>query len=191
MLQATIGDAGPRIGRVPRAGGRSRRIGAPALALLAAGCTLLTATPPSVEVQAVQLRGVGLLDQSLAVALCVTNPNDAELGFRRVTVGVDVNGAPLAESTSEAGVRLPPRASTLVPFSVVTTVRNLGPQLLGVLRTGGVDYRLHGTVQLTGALALTLPFSRSGRLDLLAAGQDALADAAAPTATRCDASPAI
>lgn len=69
--------------------------------LLASACALLTATPPQVEVQAIELRGLGLLDQALGVALCVTNPNDAELDFRRVQVAVDVAGAPLAEGASE------------------------------------------------------------------------------------------
>jgi hypothetical protein len=35
------------------------------LALAAADCILLTATPPSVEVQQVELRGLGLFDHSL------------------------------------------------------------------------------------------------------------------------------
>ena len=161
--------------------------------LAASGCelaTLATAMPPSVEVQQVQLRGVGLLDQTLGVSLCVTNPNDAALNFRRVTVAVDANGAPLADGASDTAVLLPPRASTVVPFTVVTTTGNLGPQLLGVLRTGGVAYRMHGSVQLTGALALTLPFSHSGRLDLVTAGQGLLADVAAPSGTRCGPAPA-
>lgn len=138
--------------------------------------------------QQVELRGGGLLDQVLAVALCVANSNDAELAFRQVVVAMNVSGAPLANSASDQGVRLPPRSSVLVPFMVVTTTRNPGSQLLGVLRTGGVDYRMHGTVQLTGALAVTVPFSHSGRLDLLAAGGGLLADAAAPTTTRCETS---
>ena len=164
-----------------------RHLAVLAAALLAAGCTLLTATPPQVEVQRVELRGGGLLDQVLAVSLCVTNPNDAELAFRRVTVSVDVSGAPLADSASDDAVRLPPHSSVVVPFTVVATARNLGPQVLGVLRTGAVDYRMRGTVQLTGALAVTLPFSRSGRLDVLGAGGDLLADAASPGGTRCGA----
>ena len=143
---------------------------APLLPLLAAGCALATAMPPEVEVAAVELRGLGLLDQALGVTLCVSNPNDAELSFRRVTVGLEVAGAPLADSASETPVRLPPRSSVLVPFTVATTVRNLGPQVLDVARTGGVEYRVRGRVQLDGALAVALPFSRSGRLDLLAAG---------------------
>ena len=125
-----------------------RQVAVLAVALLGTGCTLLTATPPQVEVQRVELRDGSLLDQVLAVSLCVTNPNDAELAFRRVAVAVDVSGTPLADSASDSAVRLPPRSSVLVPFTVVATTRNLGPQLLGVLRTGGVDYRMHGTVQL-------------------------------------------
>ena len=141
-----------------------------ALALLAAGCALATATPPKVEVAAVELRSLGLLDHTLRVTLCVSNPNSTEFSFRKVTVALEVANAPLAESTSEAQVRLPPLSSVLVPFTVDTTVRNLGPQLWDVVRSGGVEYRVHGSVQLDGVLAISLPFSRVGRLDLLAAG---------------------
>jgi len=73
-----------------------------------------------------------------------------------------------------------------VPFTVVSTVRNIGPQLLGVLRTGAVDYRLHGTITLE-TLGITVPFSRSGRLGLFTGGQQLLADAVAPRALRCTA----
>ena len=113
------------------------------------------------------------------------DPNDVALDFRRVAVAVDVAGMPLANGASKTAVRLPPHSSTLVPFVVAATERSFGPQLLGVLRSGGVAYRLHGSVQLAGALALTMPFSRSGQLALLAVGQDLLADAAVPGGTRC------
>lgn len=156
------------------------------LVSFASGCSLLTAKPPQVEVQSVTLRGVGLLDQMLAVELCVSNPNDAALDFRSVTAGVDVNGTTFAEGASETAVLLPPRSSTLVPFQVVTTVRDLGPQLLGVLATGGVDYRIHGTVQLTGAVSIAIPYSHRGRLGLLAAAQNALTHAASPEDTPCN-----
>jgi len=63
-------------------------------------------------------------------------------------------------------------------------VRNLGPQLLGVARTGAMDYRLHGTVTLD-TLGITVPFSRSGRLGLLTGGQQLLVDAVAPAALHC------
>ena len=138
-----------------------------ALAATAAmqGCALITATPPSVDVLDVRLIGLGLTEQQLAFTLCVTNPNDDELAFRRVTTTVDISGSALAEGVSDLPIRLAPHSSTAVPFTVVTTVRNLGPQLLGIFRSQGIDYRVHGTVTLGGGLALTVPYSRSGRLD--------------------------
>ena len=133
---------------------------------------------------AVQLRGVGLLNQTLGVTLCVTNPNASELAFRRIQVAVDAAGGLLAEEASEAPVRLPPQSSVLVPFTVVSTVRNLRPQLLGVLATGSVEYRVHGSITLD-TLGIAVPFSRSRRLGLLTAGRELLADAIAPASLRC------
>ena len=141
-----------------------------ALALVTAGCALVTATPPSIEVMDVRLVGIGVTEQQLAVTLCVTNRNPDELGFRRVTANLDLSGAPLATGASDFSVQLPPLMSTKVPFTIVTTVQNLGPQLLGVIQTGTVNYRIHGTVALQGAFGITLPYSRSGRLDLIAGG---------------------
>jgi len=93
--------------------------------------------------------------------LCVANPNTSELTFRRIQVAVDAAGSPLADGASEVPVRLPPQSSVLVPFTVVSTVRNLGPQLLSVLRAGAVDHRLHGSITLD-TLGITLPFSHNG-----------------------------
>ncbi len=162
----------------------------PAAAALAAaaaltGCALATATPPSVDVLDVHLTGLGLTEQQLAVTLCVTNLNASELAFRRVSADFDVSGSPLAAGVADLAVRLPPLSSTVVPFTVVTTVQNLGPQLLGVLRTGSVDYRVHGTVTLQGSFGLTLPYSRSGHLDPLATGLGLAASASDPAPSRC------
>ena len=159
------------------------------LACLAASCTLLTATPPSAEVVRVELRSADLLDQQLGVTLCVTNPNDSTLAFRQVRVAVDIAGAPLADSVSETPVTLPPHSSVPVPFAVALTQRNLGTQLLDVVNSGALAYRVHGSVQLTGSLGITFPFSRSGRLDLVSGGAGLLADATAPAANRCQAVP--
>ena len=164
----------------------SRWVAGEFVALLAAGCASLTATPPQVEVRSVTLRGVGLLDQALEVELCVTNPNDALLDFRGVTAGVDVGGMAFAEAASEAAVMLPPHSSTLVPFEVVTTLRNLGPRLLGIFKSGSVDYRIHGAVELTGALHMSITYSHGGRLSLLSAAQEALGDSATPRYTHCE-----
>ena len=151
----------------------------------ASGCALAGDTPPSVDVLNVQLVGIGLAEQQLATTLCVTNPNTNEIAFRSVSVALDVSGAPLAVGVSDLPVRLPPQSSTAVPFTVVTTVQNIGPHLLGVFRTGALDYRVHGTVSLQGGLGLTLPFSRSGHLDILADGLNLASAASDPAPSRC------
>ena len=126
-----------------------------------------------------------MIEQTLAVELCVSNPNDEALNFRSVTAGVEVSHTPLAEGISEAAVLLPAHSSTVVPFEVTTTLRNLEPQLLGVLQTGGVDYRIHGRVELTGSLGITVPYSHRGRLDLMSAVQNALIDPVTSQQTQC------
>lgn len=166
--------------------------GAAMLALSVAGCALAGATPPQVDVLDVRLVGLGLTEQQLAVTLCVTNPNKISLDFRRVTADLDVSGAPLATGRSDLAVQLPPLSSTAVPFTVVTTVQNVGPQLLGILNTGRVAYRVHGTVTLTGALGITLPYSRSGELDPVADGlslANGTADPSAGRPSRCSPDP--
>ena len=163
-----------------------------ALMLGVDGCTLLTATPPSVEVMDVRLVGIAPMEQQLAVTLCVTNPNGSELAFRHVTAGLDVSGSPLAAGASDLSVRLPPVSSTAVPFTVVTTIQNLGPQLLGIFRTGSVDYRVHGTVTLQGVLGIELPYLRAGRVDPVAGALRLAFVASDPKPSRCvqSASPA-
>lgn len=162
-------------------------LAASALMFVVSGCALASDTPPSVDVLAVRLVGIGLTEQQLAVTLCVTNPNANQIAFQRVTADLDVSGAPLAAGASDLAVQLPPTSSTAVPFTVVTTAQNLGPQLLGILRTGSLDYRVHGTVTFRGALGITLPYSRSGRLDPLAQGLELASAASDPIASRCTA----
>ena len=67
---------------------------------------------------------------------------------------------------------------------MVSTLRNLGPQLLGIVRTGAVQYWPHGSVT-PDTLGITLPFSRSGQLGLSTAGQELLTDAVAPAPAHC------
>jgi len=141
----------------------------------------------------VELRRVGLLDQSLRVELCASNPNEQDFAFRQIAVALDVADEPLAEGVSDSAVLLLPHQSVLVPFEVATTTRNIAPQLLAILVAGAVEYRVHGSVQLAGSLGITVPFSHQGRLDILSAGpallavagQALLADRAAPGDAGC------
>lgn len=173
--------------REPGRTGMAARAAVPAILSLAtlAGCALVSATPPQADVVQVRLRAADVLHQVLDLSLCITNPNDNALAFRRVRVALDVAGASIADADTVVPVLLPPHASTLVPVSVVTTALAAGAGLAQVFQTGGIEYRVHGSVQLEGALGITLPFSRKGRLDVLSAANLALADPATPRNAAC------
>ena len=156
-----------------------------ALALALSGCALANDVPPSIQVINVDLTAIGLMEQRLAIKLCVTNPNANEIAFRRVTANLDLAGAPLAEGMSDVMVRLPPNSSTAVPFTVVTTARNLGRQAIGIFRSGTVGYRVHGVVSLEGALGISLPYSRSGTLDPIGDGLRLAASVSEPGPPAC------
>lgn len=164
---------------------RTFRLAAMVTALGSTSCALVTATPPGVAVMDGRLTGIGLTEQQLALTLCVTNPNASELALRHVTAALDVAGAPLGAGSSDLPVTLPPHSSVAVPFTVVTTTRNLGPQLLGILQSGEVSYRVHGTVSLQGSFGFAIPYSRSGRFDLLAGSLNLAAMAADPAPSSC------
>lgn len=153
--------------------------------LVVPGCALISTVPPTISVLDVQLTGVSLFDQQLATTLCVTNPNPTALSFRRITVEADTSGLPLVGGMSDNAVFLPPNASTVVPFTVTSTVRNLGGQLLGTVRSGSLEYRVHGSIVFDGPFGLTIPFSRSGRVDPLAGGFGLFDTATGSTITLC------
>ena len=173
--------------RSPSARRRGRAVLMLALAAGLSACGLATGISPTVEVMGVRSVGIELTEQQLETTLCITNPNPNRIGFRSVTADLDVSGAPLASGTSATAVDLPPASSTVVSFTVRTTVRNVGPQLLAILREGSLDYQIHGTVSLNGALGLTLPFARSGRLDLLEGGLALASNAVSTAPNHCSA----
>lgn len=138
-----------------------------------ASCAEPEATSPTVAVTDVHLMEVGFPKQLLAGTLCVTNSNGIALDTRRVTTTLDVAGSELLSGANDAPVHLAPRSSTLVPFSVSTTVENLGPQLLAVSPSGEIAYRLHGTVAIDQLGGIALPYGKSGRLAALTFGLQA------------------
>ena len=83
---------------------------------------------------------------------------------------MDVAGRPLAHGDSVVAVELPPHQAVPVPVALTSTTANLGSQLVGVLLTGGVDYRVTGRVTLKG-LPLKVPFHAEGRLHMDAASR--------------------
>lgn len=134
-----------------------------ALCLVVSDCSL--PAMPRADVTGVPPIGVDLAEQRSAVTLCVSNPTPEALVVRQVRVELDVAGAPLAAGSSVVPIRLAPSTSTRVPLTVVTMAGNADGRVVDATSARSVDYRVRGLVALDGALGLSVPYSRSGRLD--------------------------
>lgn len=126
------------------------------------GCA--TVQPPKVDVLQARLSAIGILDQRLEVQLCVSNPNDRELAFSKVTANVAIGGERLASVVSATPVTLPPLASVALPFTVSTTTRNLGDQLGSIFGSGAVRYTVSGVVVLRDFSLIGIPYSVAGQV---------------------------
>ncbi len=160
------------------------------LPLLGAACAAANITPPQVAVDDVRLIGIGVEQSRFAVSLCVTNPNPSALSFRHVTSTIDVAGSPLASGASDEAVVLPAMASTEVPFTFAVTPDHLDNQVMSILRSGQIQYRVHGTVTIAGLLGIPIPYSRAGQMDLLSTGLQLAATDRTVVSSACMAHPA-
>ena len=132
------------------------------LCLAVQGCA--TVQPPKVDVLQAQVSAIGILDQRLQVQLCVSNPNDRELAFSKVTADVAIGGERLASAVNDTPVTLPPLASVALPFTVGITTRNLGDQLGSVLAGGALRYTVSGVVVLRDFSLIGIPYSVAGQV---------------------------
>lgn len=132
------------------------------LCIAVQGCAAVQ--PPKVDVLQAQISAVGILDQRLQVQLWVSNPNDRELAFSKVTANVAIGGERLASAVNDTPVTLPPLAAVALPFAVSTTTRNLGDQLGSVFSSGAVRYTVSGVVVLRDFSLIGIPYSVAGQV---------------------------
>ncbi len=132
------------------------------LCIAAQGCA--SVQPPKVGVLQARVSAVGILDQQFQVQLCVSNPNNRELAFSKVTVNVAIGGERLASAVNDTPATLPPLSSVTLPFTVSTTTRSLGDQLGSIFSNGAVRYTVSGVVVLRDFSLIGIPYSVAGHV---------------------------
>jgi len=122
------------------------------------------AKPPRVSIADVEVRRLGLLEQTLDVGLRVANPNDFDLKIEAVDFELEVNGQPFATGLSRVSVLVPATSSSVLRIDAFLRSKNLIRQLQTLpgdsLKTG-VPYRIKGRVKLDRS-SDWLPFDHSG-----------------------------
>lgn len=152
----------------------------PALALLAtvagAACAALL-DPPDVRIADVRVGGIGLSGATADVVLQVKNPNGFALtaeGLRYQLDFLDPDASMQGEETWHAvtsgrttdRIHVPGNDSSTVTVEVPFQYEDLGRAMLGLLREGGLDYRLTGDVMFDGPVGdVRVPFRDTGRVE--------------------------
>lgn len=130
---------------------------------------------PTIELEGVQLGSVGISGGTLLVNVRVENPN--AIGFRAENLNYemflrspsDPNAWDrLTSGTYDEEIVIGARETRTVQIPVAFRLSDLGPAASSVMRTGRLDYRVAGTVQVRAAgTSRTVPFRKTGTAMLL------------------------
>ena len=133
-----------------------------ALALLLFGCAA-PLRKPEVNVASVEFVELGVVEQTLLLRLCVTNPNAVELNINSLAFSLEVNARAFAHGVSTSAVRVAAQGEALVEIRTVTRLGEI-VRVLRQVRRGDAPlaYHLSGRVDVAGYGQL--PFERSAEL---------------------------
>ncbi|HYW13472.1 MAG TPA: LEA type 2 family protein [Longimicrobium sp.] len=150
----------------------------PVLALLVLSNACTGFQKPTIELEGIELGGVGLSGGTLLVNVRVQNPN--AMGFRAENLAYELFLRTPRDSTDEQGwerltsgtyeedIVIRARETRTVQIPVEFRLSDLGPVAQSVMRTGRFNYRVAGTVQVRAAgTTRTVPFRKTGSMSLL------------------------
>lgn len=140
-----------------------------ALALLGLAACTPTELPESPEVALLSLvpTEVSLSEQTLAVRLRVRNPNNAAMAVDGMRFAIEINGRGFAKGTSDQSLTVPRLGQADVAGTAHVSTTDLMRQVLGAPEAKGLEYRLSGTVFLSGGGRTS--FDQTGDFDFASA----------------------
>lgn len=132
---------------------------------------------PEVEVDSVQLGGLGLRGGTLLVNLAVVNPNRFALDADQLQYSLvlgdsesvgDTTWIDFVSGTFDEGFSVPARDSSVVQIPVEFSYSALGSAAASILRSGTFDYQARGAVDLDTPLGTyAVPFQKRGTVTLM------------------------
>jgi LEA14-like dessication related protein len=137
-------------------------------AFLAGGCASpFQLEAPNLSVVSIKLQTADIFSQRVLVRMRVQNPNARSLPIKGITYRIEVNGADLAEGSSNTPFEVP--AMGEAEFDAQLTA-NLASALAQFLSRKGsqdsVEYRLVGSVALSSGFLRRIPFDERGSIKL-------------------------
>jgi len=162
----------PRV-ELPAAASRTRRITQIASVLAAAvvcSCAAfqqLRFEEPTVELDSVEITGLGLSGVSMNVWLDVFNPNDFVIGATRIEADLQLEETHFGSALLEEDVEIAPASHTRVRIPASFTWDGIGAGVRALLVNGVVDYQLESKLRVRTSLgARNLSFKSRGEVPI-------------------------
>ena len=122
------------------------------VAATVAGCKTLSNalhfSEPEVQLQEIQITGIGLSGGTLNLALDVYNPNDYRLRSTRLELGVDLEDTHFGDALLDTPLDLPSQQHTLVTVPVRFEWAGVGAGARALLSRQAIRFGLTGTAYL-------------------------------------------
>lgn len=135
--------------------------------LVMAGCAgLRNLETPEVVVTSIRSLDATMLEQRFEVGLRIYNPNNRDLQIDGVDFELDVNGQRLVRGTGATDLVLPSLGEAETTVRASTSVLDIARQLMAAGQSETVSYSLSGRIHLGSPWGGSLPFRRSGELNL-------------------------
>jgi LEA14-like dessication related protein len=122
---------------------------------------------PTVELNTIIVRGIGLTGGTLDVVLDVTNPNNVDLKGTRLELGLDVEGTHFGDVDLNDAFNLPKNTPTMITVPLTFNWAGVGAAARSAFNYGTVKYDMKGRASLETPWGVErVPFARSGSVAL-------------------------
>lgn len=145
------------------------------LALLACALSACATMPnslfstPSVELNNVQVVGLGFKSQTFLLSFDVANPNPFPLPVSSISYGVKLDGLRFASGETASEFTVPADGDAQFAIKVDLNLLQTAPQLLSIVRAGvrqDIPYELEGRLGVDIPLTPTVRYRNSGTIRL-------------------------
>ena len=135
---------------------------------LAAGCAALPKLEaPKLSVVSLKMAGGDIFSQRVQVRMRVFNPNTRELPISGITYEIEVNDAELGNGATAAPFTVPAMGEAEFDMNITANLAGALVKLLSRRNSSEeLDYRLHGSVNLSSGFLRRIPFDERGSVKL-------------------------
>ena len=124
---------------------------------------------PDVDLQSVQVVGLGFKNQTFLLSFAVANPNDFSLPIREVAYAIRLDGQRFASGATASEFTVPANGRADFAISVELDLLRSSPEVLSLVRGGNrrdFNYELEGQFALDIPLAPAVAYRESGSVRL-------------------------